>query len=206
GSWGLSREPLKICWPETLKKVNAALTRWGKCNPTMRGKRLIVQMIVAGMTQYLAKAQGMPPQIESQLQKTIRNFIWDDAKTSPINLHTLTLPIKDGGIKLLDLRARNEAIELTWLRSYLDLSGTRPIWAYVADVLIAKSTAACDRNTLLSERRNTFIQTWHASTRKPSALPESLKTMLKIAEKYQANFHAIKLSSDIKENLPMWYH
>ena len=114
-------------------------------------------MIVAEMTQYLAKAQEMPTQIKAELQRMTRNFIWKDAATSPINFNTLTKSIQEGDIKLLDLKARNEAIELTWLRSYLDLSKIRTIWAYIADVLIARSVASLDRNTIYKIRNNVYL-------------------------------------------------
>lgn len=136
----------------------------------------------------------------------MRNFIWKDAATSPINFDTLTKSIQEGDIKLLDLKARNEAIELTWLRSYLDLSKIRPIWAYIADVLIAWSVASLDRNTISKIRNNVYLQTWQASIHKNAPLADDLKRMLKVAKKYNANFHAIKLTLSIKCQLLAWYH
>ena len=50
------------------------------------------------MTQYLTKAQGMPLDIEARMKKTIENYIWDDANTSPIMIGTLHTKIKQGGI------------------------------------------------------------------------------------------------------------
>ena len=41
-----------------------------------RWKRLSsIQMVIGGMTQYLTKAQGMPPEIEKKLSKRIRTYI-----------------------------------------------------------------------------------------------------------------------------------
>ncbi|KAI0342568.1 hypothetical protein BDW22DRAFT_1299598, partial [Trametopsis cervina] len=206
GAWignGLTQmEP----WTNTVEKIAAALKRWGRCNPTLRGRRLIAQMIVAGMTQYLAKVQGMPAHVEMQIRRITRNFVWKDANASPVGMDTLFLPIRDGGIKLVDIQTRNEAIELTWLKSYLDLSDSRPIWAFVADVLITESVMAVDRNTVANARVNPYLQSWHVSTHATSPLPEELKTMLKVARKYDANFTAIKLSDSMKRRLPVWYH
>jgi hypothetical protein len=67
----------------------------------------------------------MPKQIEDTLEKIIRNFMWD-GKRPPVNMNTLHLPIRQGGVKLLDLKARNQAIDIMWLKSYLDLSPKRP--------------------------------------------------------------------------------
>jgi hypothetical protein len=54
-----------------LKEGDRSLDLWSKSHPTLEGKRLIVQMVVAGMTQFLTKAQGMPPKIENKLSKRI---------------------------------------------------------------------------------------------------------------------------------------
>ena len=49
-------------------------------------------MVVGGMTQYLAKVQTMPRQIEETLTKVIRNFVWN-GKKPPVNINALRLPI-----------------------------------------------------------------------------------------------------------------
>jgi len=49
----------KNCNHECSDKINKSLEQWGKSHPTIKGKKLIVQMIIAGMTQHLTEAQGM---------------------------------------------------------------------------------------------------------------------------------------------------
>ncbi|KAI0054546.1 hypothetical protein BV25DRAFT_1780545, partial [Artomyces pyxidatus] len=113
-------------WSPVLDKINAALTRWIQPYPTLDSKRLILQMVVGGMTQYLTKVQSMPPAIEKAIIHIIRNFIWDGHAHPPISIDQLYQPVSAGGIALLDITARNEAINITWLRTYLDLSPSRP--------------------------------------------------------------------------------
>ena len=92
-------------------------------------------MFAGGMTQFLMKAQNMPKEIESALVSTIREFIWN-SNTPPISLCSLYAPKCEGGINLLNIPARNKAIKLTWLKAYLDLSPSRPTWAFVTDAII----------------------------------------------------------------------
>ena len=73
--------------------------------------------------------------------------MWDGRKPS-VNIDTLHLPIEQGGVKLLDLKVRNQAIDIMWLRSYLDLTPKWPMWAYVADVLINNSTSKTSSKVL----------------------------------------------------------
>ena len=97
-------------------------------------------MFTGGMTQFLAKAQGMPHQIENELVRIICFFIWDESTAPPmIAIKKLYAPKEQGDINLLNLPAWNKAIDLTWLRAYLDLSPSRPNWAFVTSVVIDRS-------------------------------------------------------------------
>jgi hypothetical protein len=68
----------------------------------------------------------MPKEVEENLIKTIRNFMWNDKKP-PVKMSTLSLPVAQGGIKLLDLKVRNQVIEVMWLKSYLNLDLKWPL-------------------------------------------------------------------------------
>jgi ribonuclease HI len=192
-------------WEPILDNISKTLNRWNKGHPSLDGKRLIAQMVIGGMTQFLAKAQGMPKNIETALTRMMRNFIWNNKKTSPINLEQLQKPRTEGGINLIDLKARNEAIEITWLRSYLDLSKKRPAWAFLADIIInnLKPTGISNTTDL-----NTFLQSWSPPTKGTRAnnTPKEIINMLKIAKKYNVSFAPIKLSKQLKKQLPAWYH
>ncbi|KZT25979.1 hypothetical protein NEOLEDRAFT_1064241, partial [Neolentinus lepideus HHB14362 ss-1] len=99
----------------------------------------------------------MPRHIEDALEKMTRHFIWEDATNPPIALDHLYKPKHLGGIDLLDIRARNEAIELTWLRDYLSIGAHRLTWAFVTDLLINRLAPSGIASPALL---NTFLQTW----------------------------------------------
>ncbi|KAF7965037.1 hypothetical protein HWV62_851 [Athelia sp. TMB] len=88
-------------WSKTIEKLRTNLERWSRGNPTIRGKKHIVQMIVGGMTQYLTTVQGMPGEIEQTVTGIIRDFMWD-GKKPPVGLETLRQPTEKGGLGLLD--------------------------------------------------------------------------------------------------------
>jgi hypothetical protein len=93
-------------------------------------------MIVGSMTQFLTKAQGMPKPIENAITKLIRNFIWNERRNPPISSKRLEHPVAEGRIGLLNIKARNEVIEITWIKTYINVSNQRPSWAYVTDAMI----------------------------------------------------------------------
>ncbi|KIM91740.1 hypothetical protein PILCRDRAFT_58227 [Piloderma croceum F 1598] len=99
GAWIGNHIDQTTIWSPVMDKIKDNLNRWNKSHPTLFGHRLIIQMVVGGMTQYLAKVQTMPKQVEDDLQKIIRNFMWD-GKKAPVNINTLHLPIRQGGVKL----------------------------------------------------------------------------------------------------------
>lgn len=109
-------------WEPILNKINNTLKTWKKGHLSLNGKKLIIQMIIGGMTQFFTKAQDMAKHIKMELIKTTRNFIWNDICSPPINIEQLYQPKEKGRIDLLDLKSRNKAIEITWVKVYLNLS------------------------------------------------------------------------------------
>ena len=131
---------------------------WARSNPTLYGKRLIIQVIVGGHTQFLTKAQGMPPHIKVALTKIIRDFIWDNDACQRIALDYLHYPLDQGGLNILDIKTRNEAIKLVWLRNYLNLTPSRQTWVIVTDILINPTAPP---GTSAVAIVNAFLQSWN---------------------------------------------
>lgn len=192
-------------WEPVIDKINKALNLWKKAHPSMNGRKLIIQMVLGGHTQFLAKAQGMPDHIATALTKIARNFLWEKDSSPRIALNLLQGPKSCGGLDLLDVRARNEAIELMWLKSYLDFSPSRPEWATVTDLILA---ATARPSTITRARKNPFLQTWKATLRGPRSklLGNDIIRMLKAAKKHKTNLAAIRLTIDLQSQLPAWYH
>ena len=201
GAWVGNNVDQATVWSPVIDKIRNNLAHWDKSHPTIFGKRLIVQMIVGGMSQYLTMAQAMPKQVEEILEKIIHAFIWEDSRPS-VSLDTLCLPIGQGGIKLLNLSSRNKAIEIMWLKSYLTLGQKRPAWAYIADVLISESVTKSSGAISNLAQINVYLQTWRAGLHPGSTLPKTLQNMLKIGKKFGLNFTSLKLSDSVKEKLP----
>ncbi|EPS95049.1 hypothetical protein FOMPIDRAFT_1133206 [Fomitopsis schrenkii] len=134
--------------------------------------------------------------------------MWDGPSPGPppVSMDAMCRPVDEGGLGLLDLRARNQAIELVWLRRYLTLSDKRPMWAYAVDVLFSlyatKDAGAIQHPAQI----NTFLQSWSPAIHHASPLPEYLKRMMANAKKHRVSFEAIKLDKASKDALPIWYH
>lgn len=192
-------------WEPVLGKIEKTLKRWNLCHPSLDGKRLIVQMVIGGMTQFLTKAQGMPKSIETALKKTICTFIWEERRNSPIGIAHLERPISEGGLDLLNISARNEAIKITWIKEYMDLTRSRPAWAYTTDAIIntLKPNGIRDNNDITA-----FLTSWDPPSRgkRANRLPKIITNMLSSAHKHNVSFAPLKLSHQLKNQMPAWLH
>jgi ribonuclease HI/exonuclease III len=204
GAWIGNNVENLTTWEHIIDKVNHNLNRWEKTHPTLNGRRIITQAVIGGLTQFLTQAQGMPQRIESALDKIITSFIWEEG-SARIAAKTLHRPTEEGGLGLLNLKSRNEAIELMWLRAYLNFSKKRQPWAIVTDLIVDATAPA---NTIKRARKNPFLQSWNAPLqgRKAERLTDDIKRMLNIAKKYGTNLAAIRLTPHLRAQLPAFYH
>jgi hypothetical protein len=97
----------------------------------------------------------MPHHIEEVLVKMRRDFMGDKDIHLRIALEYLYKPLRKGGLNLLDVKARNEAIELVWLRDYLNLTSSRQLWARVKDILINETAPPGTSSIVIT---NSFLQ------------------------------------------------
>ena len=206
GAWLGNDINQAVTWAPILEDCRKRLKRWSAAKHSLEGRRLILQMQVAGVTQYLTKVQGMPKEVETDLNKQIRRFMWNNESMDTVNQAQMYATHKKGGKKVLDIEARNKAIHLTWLKAYLNLGEDRATWTYFADALIATDVPPSHGIDDSPESRiMPFIQSW-GTRKKGSTLPNDLKEMLKLAEECRVQLAATKPTKEVQGQLPIWYH
>ncbi|KAL1941465.1 hypothetical protein VTO73DRAFT_7282 [Trametes versicolor] len=193
-------------WQPVIDTIERNLAKWQKGKPTMHGRKLAVGIEVAGRTQFRAAVQTMPASVERRITTILTKFVWNGDERPRVAREQLYKPVTQGGIQLLDLKSRNEAIDLMWARSYLTVGLRQPPWTKIADALFARAIASDSKNTDLGARVNTFLQTWNISTRAKAGIPRCLKAMIKAAKKYGIRCETTNPSKDLREQLPVWSH
>lgn len=150
-------------------------------------------MIIGGISQYLTTVQGMPKDIEDEIISILREFLWN-GKPASVSLEKMQLPPDKGGLGILDIISRNEAIELMWTKQFLAIGEERPTWAYTADDLIRRNLPKTGEkyDTRLIENQNMFLQTWAPAMHSGSKLPKDILKFLKIAKKYNVNMKRLR--------------
>lgn len=150
----------------------------------------------------------MPEQICEALMKEIKRFIWEDTTHIPrLSMNHLVELKEEGGIKLLNLKNKNKAIEIVWLRDHLNLKELR---VYITDIPINEKTPpTLNENTRSKNTRsNAFLQHLKIPTRgkKAKKLGEDTLRMIKAVKKHQIAFAPINISQELRETLPSWQH
>ncbi|KAJ7247772.1 hypothetical protein C8J57DRAFT_1080606, partial [Mycena rebaudengoi] len=147
----------------------------------------------------------MPADIEKRLEKRVRQFLWAEKEQVTVNKETVYAPADVGGKDLLDIVSRNEAIAITWLKTYLNFSENRPLWCFVADELLAKKIQAGDINVDVAMRLNAYLQTWKPKVG-DDMIGKDLTDMIKAGRKYGVQMDVIAVSGEIQRQMPVWYH
>ena len=206
GAWVGNEIDEDAPWATTLQTLSRVLETWGKRKPTINGRKLIVGMEVGGRTQFLAKTQSMSKTIEEKLVRMIANFMWPGDRTPRVSMAVMCRPVADGGLNLLDIRARNDAIDAVWLRDYLAPPEHRPRWALAVDAILAGKTTAASSRAEADAKINTFMQTWQVSERTLKRTSPGLARMLRTAMKYNLQLRPLNLTDETRAEAPIWYH
>jgi hypothetical protein len=168
-------------WNRVLDEIATFLERWNHTNPTVTGRKLVTQMVIAGKSQYLHMVNGMPKEVEKRLNKLTNNFMNGYRPSPTINQETLRAPSEIGGLNVFDIHVQDEAIQLMWLKGYL-AEKDRPAWAYLVDDILRQHVWKKDEALDKEFHENTFTQSWSPNSRK-GGLPKEIKKMLDTAKR-----------------------
>ncbi|KAJ7264132.1 hypothetical protein C8J57DRAFT_950777, partial [Mycena rebaudengoi] len=109
-------------------------------------------------------------------------------------------------IETLDITARNEAIDLWNLQSYLVQRDKRALWCSFVDYILSHFLEVSHVNVQAGQILNIFLQDVHIPISHRSQRPEEIKRMILTAWKYKVKFTALSISNEIKLQMPMWKH
>ena len=111
-------EMLQLNFDKILVKFSNVLNKWKSRNITLIGKIQIVNTLVISIA--TQKFTCLPTPHESFFKKAkeiITNFLWNNKK-SKIAYSQLICSIADGGLKLIDLKAKEKLLKTSWIKKY----------------------------------------------------------------------------------------
>ena len=205
GAWVGNETNPEEPWRKIVETIKKDLTRWEARFPTLEGKRHIIQMIVGGKTQFLTRAQGMPETIQEEIQKMITEFIWNKERAT-MSIEDIARSPDLGGRKVMNIAKRNEAIDLMWIKQYLNMGPDRPKWAFLRDEIfrMERPKQAKEPQEIISNW-NPFTQDWRPNERS-TKIPKRIQRAMRLAKKHGVELEALEPSNKTKEDMPVWLH
>lgn len=101
-----------------LDKARQICGTWTNRSLSIKGKVTVANSLVTSIFQYPCSYIYTPPEVFKEFRSIITSFIWDNKKPK-IAFNTLSLPIAEGGLNLIDLETRTQAALLQVLRRIL---------------------------------------------------------------------------------------
>src|SRR5882724_6668089 len=136
GSWIGNNIIIEDQWNKIMEIQKKVIDVWTASHPTLQGKELILKALITSRSWFLAAVNSMPDHIENEMTKMMKDFIWDGNKRGLMRLNYTAKVREMGGLGMPDLKTRMKAIDIMWLKKYLDTPDKRPTWCWVADALI----------------------------------------------------------------------
>ena len=106
-------------WTNKLEKLEKILSVWKRRNLTIFGKCTIVNTLAISKLVYNAFILPNPkPEFFKQVSKIIYNFLWK--KRDRIKRNTLIGKIDQGGIGIVDIENKFQAVKASWIKRLVD--------------------------------------------------------------------------------------
>lgn len=147
----------------------------------------------------------MPDEIEERLIRMRDEFLWQGKKPR-IAHRTMCLPLNEGGKQILDLRSRNEAIDLWNLKEFLREGEDRANWSFFAEHTIIQRWDASQSIRNRGAMYHIFLQNIHIPSWRNAPSPHDIRNMILTAKKYQLEFTALSISREVQLQMPAWNH
>ena len=138
-------------WQPKINKLEKSLNLWKARSLSFPGKALIVNTLGLSKFVYLARVLTLPEWVLARVKSLVWPFLWG-SKIETIARNTCYLGLKAGGVGIINLKLKCQALQLAGMVSILDtpvdssfflskyfigrrLSSLRPQWSHLRDNL-----------------------------------------------------------------------
>ncbi len=106
-------------WEEALGGIERRLTFWKLRTLTLKGKVLVLNVLMISKLWYILCVSSMPLWVEKRLKKCFLDFLWG-GKPPRIAYNTLIGAVGKGGLGLMDVEQRKNGLRVKIIKKYLD--------------------------------------------------------------------------------------
>ena len=112
---GIDTDPKSSQLNDTLNKARDVLEGWRARGGTLIGKVLIANTLVASLYNYILQCTTDPPiSFYQQHEEIVKSFLWN-GKRAKISMDQLKCIKKQGGLKLVDIKAKCKSLKIQWI-------------------------------------------------------------------------------------------
>ena len=147
----------------------------------------------------------MPNSIQAEIQKAITGFVWGKERATMCIKDVVRNP-EQGGRKIMNITRWNEAIDLMWVKQYLDMEPDQPKWAFMMDKIFRMEWPKWAKEThQMNENWNPLIQDWKLKVRS-TCIPKRVHNTMRLARKHGVELEALEPTYETRHKIPVWLH
>ena len=106
----------------------------------------------------------------------------------------------------MDIAKQNKAIDLMWVKQYLNMGLNRAKWAYMMDEIFWMEHPKAARETHhMIENWNPLTQGWSLKVRSTN-IPQRIHNALCLLRKHRVELETLEPSDETWREIPIWLH
>ena len=106
-------------WDEKIDKFIRTLNLWKMRDLSLKGKKTVINILAAACLWYPAYVYHLPDWALKKLNEALWSFLWG-SKKDPVKRAVVKLPFELGGLQIVDLEKKSQAIKMTWIAKLFD--------------------------------------------------------------------------------------
>ena len=107
---------MELNYGPIIKKAEGILNAWKKRSLSLEGKIMVINTLVASLFVYpMMVLPTITMTYIRKMESMIRDYLWDGRKAK-IALSILQKPKECGGLKLVDFKAKDQALKMSWIK------------------------------------------------------------------------------------------
>ena len=182
-------------WSGRVDALERVLQTWKSRDLTLFGKITLIKTLGIPKLIFAATNCTIPDKILKNIEKILFSFIW--GKRDRIRRKVLYGPIKNGGLNMVDIKSKFEAVKASWLNQIIEDNGTSN-WSFIPNALI---------NNI---GREVCLNLWHSKINTIPILqnlPEFYQEVLQSFSNATHNFTKLTIANVDRESIldmPLW--
>ena len=117
---------LDLNFKSRIENMNKLINIWKARSLSLKGKITIIRSLILPQIQFLFSMVYIPDKLLKEIDSLLLNYLWGN-KPAKIKRSTITAPIKDGGLNMIDVLAVDTTAKCSWIKRLLT-GGKNTTW------------------------------------------------------------------------------